>query len=68
MRREYPADLWLTYRAIRYRPAQLQAFVARGGWGPGYQASDCRMAPEHTVNLNAVSAVWQQIQSIYVAK
>ena len=37
MRREYPADLWLTYRTVRYRPAQLQAFVARGGWGPGYQ-------------------------------
>ena len=33
MRREYPADLWLTYRAVKYRPAQLQAFVARGGWG-----------------------------------
>ena len=46
MRREYPADLWLTYRAIRYRPAQLQAFVARGGWGPGYVASDGRMVPE----------------------
>ena len=68
MRREYSADLWLTYRAIRYRPAQLQAFVARGGWGPGYAASDGRMVPGHTINLNAVSAVWQQIQSIYVAK
>ena len=33
MRREYPADLWLTYRAIKYRPAQLQAFVARGDGG-----------------------------------
>ena len=33
MRREYPADLWLTYRAVKYRPAQLQAFVDRGGWG-----------------------------------
>ena len=68
MRREYPADLWLTYRAIRYRPAQLQAFVARGGWGPGYVASDGRMVPEPAVNLDAVSAVWRQIQSIYVAK
>ena len=46
MRREYPADLWLTYRTIRYRPAQLSAFVARGGWGPGYRASDCRMVPQ----------------------
>ena len=31
--RVYPADLWLTYRGIRYRPAALQLFVARGGWG-----------------------------------
>ncbi len=26
----------LVYRGVRYRPAALQLFVARGGWGPEY--------------------------------
>ena len=39
MRREYPADLWLTYRTVKYRPAQLCAFIARGGWGPATKAA-----------------------------
>ena len=29
----YPANLWLCYRGIAYRPAALQLFVSRGGWG-----------------------------------
>lgn len=29
----YPATLWLCYRGIHYRPAALQLFVERGGWG-----------------------------------
>ena len=32
----YPANLWLTYRTVRYRPAALAMFVAKGGWGPEY--------------------------------
>ena len=32
--RQYPAHLQLCYRGVRYRPAALQLFVARGGWGP----------------------------------
>nr|BAR30313.1 hypothetical protein [uncultured Mediterranean phage uvMED] len=32
----YPANLWLTYRTVRYRPAALVMFVAKGGWGPEY--------------------------------
>ena len=32
-RKSYPADLWLTYRGVRYRPAALQLFVQNGGWG-----------------------------------
>ena len=33
----YPANLWLCYRGVRYRPAALQLFVARGGWGAEYK-------------------------------
>jgi hypothetical protein len=33
----YPANLWLCYRGVRYRPAALQLFVARGGWGIEYR-------------------------------
>ena len=32
--RQYPAHLQLCYRGVKYRPAALQLFVARGGWGP----------------------------------
>ena len=32
----YPANLWLTYRTVRYRPAALVMFVAKGGWGLEY--------------------------------
>ena len=31
--RNYPAHLVLCYRGVRYRPAALQLFVQRGGWG-----------------------------------
>ena len=31
--RDYPANLWLCYRGVRYRPAALKLFVERGGWG-----------------------------------
>ena len=34
--KNYPANLWLTYRTVRYRPAALVMFVAKGGWGPDY--------------------------------
>ena len=34
--RQYPAHQQLCYRGIRYRPAALQLFVARGGWGTEY--------------------------------
>ena len=34
--RQYPAHLQLCYRGVKYRPAALQLFVARGGWGPEY--------------------------------
>ena len=34
--RQYPANLQLCYRGVRYRPAALQLFVARGGWGRSY--------------------------------
>ena len=34
--KQYPAHLQLCYRGVRYRPAALQLFVARGGWGPEY--------------------------------
>ena len=33
----YPANLWLCYRGVRYRPAALQLFVANGGWGGDYR-------------------------------
>ena len=32
----YPAHLQLCYRGVKYRPAALQLFVARGGWGREY--------------------------------
>ena len=32
----YPAHLVLCYRGVKYRPAALQLFVARGGWGKSY--------------------------------
>ena len=32
----YPAHLQLCYRGVKYRPAALQLFVARGGWGAEY--------------------------------
>jgi hypothetical protein len=31
--KQYPAHLQLCYRGVKYRPAALQLFVARGGWG-----------------------------------
>ena len=34
--RQYPATMQLVYRGVRYRPAALQLFVARGGWGKEY--------------------------------
>ena len=34
--KQYPAHLVLTYRGVKYRPAALQLFVARGGWGREY--------------------------------
>ena len=40
--RQYPAHLQLCYRGVRYRPAALQLFVARGGWGPEYMAAPRR--------------------------
>ena len=35
--KQYPAHLQLCYRGVRYRPAALQLFVARGGWGDEYR-------------------------------
>ena len=35
--RQYPAHLQLCYRGVKYRPAALQLFVARGGWGDEYR-------------------------------
>ena len=34
--KQYPAHLQLCYRGVQYRPAALQLFVARGGWGREY--------------------------------
>jgi hypothetical protein len=34
--KQYPAHLQLCYRGVKYRPAALQLFVQRGGWGPEY--------------------------------
>ena len=46
--RQYPAHLQLCYRGVKYRPAALQLFVARGGWGDAFtpkrrvlSGSDC---------------------------
>ena len=36
----YPVNLWLCYRGVRYRPAALQLFVARGGWGAEYRQTE----------------------------
>ena len=41
----YPANLWLCYRGIRYRPAALQLFVANGGWGVEYRQTQRTRAP-----------------------
>ena len=57
--RQYPASLQLCYRGVRYRPAALQLFVQRGGWGPEHtpqrerplgapQASDSAISVSHT--------------------
>ena len=37
--KQYPAHLQLCYRGVKYRPAALQLFVARGGWGPEFMAA-----------------------------
>ena len=31
--KQYPAHQQLCYRGVKYRPAALQLFVQRGGWG-----------------------------------
>lgn len=36
-RKTYPANLQLVYRGVKYRPAALQLFVERGGWGDEYR-------------------------------
>ena len=39
-RKTYPANLQLVYRGVKYRPAALQLFVERGGWGPQPKPED----------------------------
>ena len=42
----YPAHLVLCYRGVKYRPAALQLFVARGGWGREYIQQNLQASPE----------------------
>lgn len=42
----YPAHLQLCYRGVRYRPAALQLFVQRGGWGREYIQQSPQASPE----------------------
>ena len=44
--RNYPAHLVLCYRGVRYRPAALQLFVQRGGWGREYKQQNLQASPE----------------------
>ena len=53
--RKYPANLWLCYRGIHYRPAALQLFVASGGWGPGYVTPVRKPPPTEEVECNSVN-------------
>ena len=38
--KQYPAHLQLCYRGVKYRPAALQLFVQRGGWGDQHISAD----------------------------
>ena len=38
--KQYPAHLQLCYRGVKYRPAALQLFVQRGGWGREHISAD----------------------------